>query len=146
MWMTDRTDDRNDPFTVSENYHWQTQDGATSDNHSWVLGTTNYSAGFHRFAVQWDPGSIRWFIDGVQTKVIVGPTVSNVPMFLVFSLQIGHAAWLGADLEPNANTPFPSYMDVDWIRVYQRCGAAAQESSLATSYRSSVPALNGCEP
>jgi beta-glucanase (GH16 family) len=120
MWMTDRTDDLNDAFTVSENYHWPAQDGLGDLYHSWVLGTTNYTAGFHRFALQWEPGSIRWFIDGVQTKAIVGPHVSSVPMFLVFSLQIGHAWWLGPDLEPNAGTPFPSYMDVDWVRVYQR--------------------------
>jgi beta-glucanase (GH16 family) len=120
MWMTDRTDDLNNAFTVSENYHWPAQRGLGDLYHSWVLGRTNYTAGFHRFALQWEPGSIRWFIDGVQTKVIVGPPVSSVPMFPVFSLQIGHAWWLGPDLEPNAGTPFPSYMDVDWVRAYQR--------------------------
>jgi beta-glucanase (GH16 family) len=120
MWMTDRIDDLNNAFTVSENYHWQAQDGLGGMDHSWVLGKTNYTAGFHRFAVQWEPGSIRWFIDGVQTKAIVGPHVSSVPMFLVFSLQIGHAWWLGPDLEPNAGTPFPAYMDVDWVHAYQR--------------------------
>jgi beta-glucanase (GH16 family) len=84
-----------------------------------VRGTTNFSTGFHRFALQWDPGSIRWYIDGVQTKVISGPNVSTVPMFLVFGLQIGHAPWMSG-FEPDATTPFPSYMDVDWVRVYER--------------------------
>jgi beta-glucanase (GH16 family) len=146
MWMTDRTDDRNNPSTVSENYHWQTQDGRSGADHSWVLGTTDYSAGFHRFAVQWEPGSIRWFIDGVETKKVVGRNVSSVPMFLIFSLQIGHAGWLGQDLEPDANTPFPSYMDVDWVRVYQRCGSAGQELALPTFYSSAAAALDGCLP
>ena len=46
--------------------------------------------------------------------------VSRVPMFLVLSLQIGHADWLGSDFDVGPTTPFPSYMDVDYIRVYQR--------------------------
>jgi beta-glucanase (GH16 family) len=122
MWMTDRTDDIHNPFTVSQTYHWLRRDGRSDFSHSWVLGTTDYSAGFHRFAVQWGPGSIRWFIDGVQTNEFVGRNVSAVPMFLILSLQIGHAPWLGADLEPNARTPFPSYMDVDWVRAYRATG------------------------
>jgi Glycosyl hydrolases family 16 len=120
MWMTDRPDDLNDPFTVSQNYHWTTPSGDVESSHSWVRGSTDYSAGFHRFALQWDPRSIRWFIDGVETKEVDGPMVPTAPMFIAFSLQIGHAWWLGSNFAPNANTPFPSYMDVDWVRVYQR--------------------------
>lgn len=144
MWMTAPTNDIYDPFTVSQNYHWQGADGRPQSNHSWVFGRTDYSAGFHRFAVEWEPGSIRWFIDGVQTKEVSGPTVSNVPMFLVLSLQIGHAWWLGDTFAPNASTPFPSYLDVDWVRVYQRCGAPGS-SPMAPSPLS-APSVNGCMP
>jgi beta-glucanase (GH16 family) len=118
-WETDRPDDLNDPYTISQNYHWADANGQAQSDHSWVRGSTDYTAGFHRFSVDWRPGLIRWFIDGVETKQVKGPMVSRVPMFVVFSLQIGHADWLGSDFEVGPTTPFPSYMDVDYIRVYQ---------------------------
>jgi hypothetical protein len=41
-------------------------------------------------------------------------------MFLIYSLQVGHAFWIGRDGDPNSDTPFPSYLEADYIRVYQR--------------------------
>jgi beta-glucanase (GH16 family) len=119
MWMTDRTDDLNDSHTVSQNYHWDSS-GQHRQEQSWVRGPTDYAAGFHRFGLVWDSHSLRWYIDGVETKELTGPIVSQTPMFIIFSLQIGHAWWLGPDGEPNTNTSFPSYMDVDWVRAYRR--------------------------
>jgi beta-glucanase (GH16 family) len=119
MWMTDRTDDLNDSQTVSQNYHWQDSSGQRHQQQSYVRGPTNYAAGFHRFGLVWDSHSIRWYIDGVQTKEVTGPIVSRTPMFIILSLQIGNAPWLPG-FAPNASTPFPSYMDVDWVHIYQR--------------------------
>jgi hypothetical protein len=119
MWMTDRADDLNDSHSVSQNYHWQDSSGQGHQQQSWVRGPTDYAAGFHRFGLVWDPDSIRWYIDGVETKQLTGPIVSQTPMFIILSLQIGNAAWL-PDLVPNASTPFPSYMDLDWVHIYQR--------------------------
>ena len=120
MWETDRTDDLNDQYTISHNYHWTTSDGTKESSHSWVRGSTDYTAGFHRFAVEWEPGAIRWYIDGVETKSYTSRTVADTPMFLVFSLQIGHAPWLGPEFNAGPTTPFPSYMDIEYLRVYQR--------------------------
>lgn len=120
MWMTDRTDDLNDQYTISHNYHWENSDGEKLSSHSWVRGSTDYTAGFHRFAVEWEPGAIRWYIDGVETKEYKGRTVANNPMFIIFSLQIGHAPWLGPEFNAGPTTPFPSYMDIEYLRVYQR--------------------------
>src|SRR5919201_1175830 len=108
MWMTDRTDDLNDSHTVSQNYHWRDSSGQGHQQQSFVRGLTEYAAGFHRFGLVWDSQSIRWYIDGVETKEVTGSTVSQTPMFIVLSLQIGNAPWL-PDFVPTASTPFPSY-------------------------------------
>lgn len=119
MWFTDIPNDLYDQHTVSENYHWVDSAGTQQADHSWVRGSTDYSGGFHRFALEWDPHSIRWYIDGIETKEITGSIVAHTPMSIILSLQIGHAWWLGADGDPDANTPFPSYMDVNWVHVYR---------------------------
>ena len=120
MWETDRTDDLNDQYTISHNYHWTTSSGEKLSSHSWVRGSTDYTAGFHRFAVEWEPGVIRWYIDGVETKEFKSRFVADTPMFLIFSLQIGHAPWLGPEFAAGPTTPFPSYMDIEYLRIYQR--------------------------
>jgi beta-glucanase (GH16 family) len=40
--------------------------------------------------------------------------VFNQPFFLILNLAVG-GSWPGA---PNATTPFPAKMLVDWVRVY----------------------------
>ena len=94
--------------------------GRKLSSHSWVRGSTDYTAGFHRFAVEWEPGVIRWYIDGVETKEYKSRFVADTPMFLIFSLQIGHAPWLGPEFDAGPTTPFPSYMDIEYLRIYQR--------------------------
>jgi beta-glucanase (GH16 family) len=118
--MTDRTDDLFDENTAWITYHWPDALGRNLQVGGRFPGPDNYTQGFHVFAMEWEPGEIRWYIDGAEKMRVDGPTVSTVPMFLIYSLQIGHADWIGADADPNAATPFPSYLDADYVRVYQR--------------------------
>ncbi len=48
----------------------------------------DFSDGFHTVAVEWDPGEIRWFIDGVQ-RHRSDQSVPDVPMFLLVNLAVG---------------------------------------------------------
>ena len=75
----------------------------------------DYSADFHTFAVDWQPNLIVWYIDDVERfRSMVG--VPNIPMYVLANLAVG-GSFPGA---PDETTPFPSYLDVDYIRVYQR--------------------------
>ena len=78
---------------------------------------------FHVFAVEWEAGRIRWFIDGLEyfsltpSQLPGGITwVFNQPQFLIMNLAVG-GNWPG---NPNASTAFPQRMTVDYVRVYQR--------------------------
>jgi beta-glucanase (GH16 family) len=81
-----------------------------------------FSDGFHTFAIEWEPGKIRFYVDDVlyetQTAGDVpagAPWAFDHPFFLVLDVAVG-GYWPG---DPNATTPFPATMLVDYVRVYR---------------------------
>ncbi len=91
--------------------HWGQENNSTGK----VFNGPDFSADFHTFAINWQPGLIIWTIDGVE----VFRTTANTPdkaMYLILNLAVG-GAWPGS---PNASTVFPSTFDVDYVRVWQQ--------------------------
>ncbi|MGC9197672.1 MAG: glycoside hydrolase family 16 protein [Acidobacteriaceae bacterium] len=85
-------------------------------------GGERFSAGYHIFAVEWAPRSIRFYVDGslyeTQTPKDLPPGkhwVFNHPFFLILNLAVG-GNWPG---NPDATTKFPQSMKVDYVRVYR---------------------------
>jgi beta-glucanase (GH16 family) len=75
------------------------------------------SAGYHVFGVDWTPKGITWFIDGrtyASMKAYKGWPFSH-KFFMILDLAVGG----GFSGPPNAKTPWPAHMLVDWIRVYR---------------------------
>lgn len=82
-----------------------------------------FSDDFHVFAVEWEPREIRFYVDGTlyerQTADNLPPNkhwAFNHPFFLLLDLAVG-GYWPG---DPDATTPFPATMLVDYVRVYRR--------------------------
>lgn len=76
------------------------------------------TAGFHTYAVQWTPTGITWYFDGHaygHMNAYKGWPFSQ-KFFIILDLALG-GSYPGL---PNASTPFPAKMVVDWIRVYRR--------------------------
>jgi beta-glucanase (GH16 family) len=73
------------------------------------------AAGWHRFAVDWRPGSITWIVDGRARWRVRGPRVSDEPMYLVLNLAVG-GIYPGP---PGEQTRFPTAVEADWIRVWR---------------------------
>lgn len=79
---------------------------------------------FHVFAVEWEPGQIRFFVDGnlyATDTPAVSPAPSSwpfdgQPFFLLLNLAVG-GDWPG---NPDGTTQFPQQMLVDYVRVYQK--------------------------
>ena len=73
---------------------------------------------YHVYGFQWTATDIYRYVDGVLTEhdAIDAAAGSGDPFWLNFSLQVG-GDWPGA---PDASTPFPSHMDIDYIRVYEQ--------------------------
>jgi len=80
------------------------------------------SAGFHTYAVEWDPGQIRWYVDGrltwsrtTSSTAWLEPAFSK-PFFIRLNLAVG-GSWPGS---PDSATSFPADYAIDYVRVYQR--------------------------
>jgi beta-glucanase (GH16 family) len=81
-----------------------------------------FSDGFHIFAIEWEPGTVRFYVDDLLYET---QTADNVPagthwafdhpFFLVLNVAVG-GYWPG---DPDATTPFPATMLVDYVRVYR---------------------------
>lgn len=96
-------------------------------------------ADFHVYALEWEPGVLRWLVDGqvfrTQTfwwsaSKLPGdpktagevlnpwPAPFDQPFYLIMNLAVG-GNFLG---NPDQTTPFPAEMLVDYVRVYDKVG------------------------
>ena len=70
--------------------------------------------GWHTFALDWQPRSLRWLVDGREAWRVVGDEVPSEPMYIVANLAVG-GDWPGS---PTSATPFPSTFSIDYLRVW----------------------------
>jgi beta-glucanase (GH16 family) len=97
---------------------------------------------FHVYAVEWEPGEIRWSVDGVvwatqnfwwscskmrngkgvearsQADLNAWPAPFDQPFYIVMNVAVG-GNFPGV---PNEQTQFPAELVVDYVRVYERAG------------------------
>lgn len=94
-------------------YHWDTGSGHQSS----YVGYTDASlaTGFHTYELRWSPGSVQWFIDGVERRTAyTGANVLSEAVNVLLGLQIGD--YFAATVTPT----LPQYMYVDWVGVWGR--------------------------
>ena len=73
------------------------------------------SAGWHTFAVEWQPSGIFWYVDGVKRWGDTNPVHSPAtPMYLIVSLAV-RGDYPGP---PDSTTPLPSYFEIDYAKVW----------------------------
>ena len=95
-----------------------------------LTGDDNFSDQFHTFSCEWEPGLIKWYIDGklyhtannwYSTAVGQGtlsyPAPFDQPFYIILNLAVG-GSWVG---NPDDTTSFENnpYV-VDYVRVYQK--------------------------
>lgn len=85
-------------------------------------GKQHFSDGYHVFAIEWEPQTMRFYVDNVlyETQNAGNLPPGKVwafdhPFFLVLNVAVG-GYWPGS---PNAGTRFPASMLVDYVRVYR---------------------------
>ena len=99
--------------TIYTTLHYTT-DGKNhfSSGSSWK--GPDFSADFHTIGLLWEPHLIAWTIDGIE-RFAVTDNIPQEPFYLLANLAVG-GDWPGS---PNASTVFPSYYDIDYIRIYE---------------------------
>jgi beta-glucanase (GH16 family) len=86
---------------------------------------------FHTYGIQWTSNSITWQIDGQNLRTWTNwgtasgpnayPAPFNQPFFFLLQLAVTGVGGYGGS--PNTSTPFPSEVQVDYVRVYDQLGA-----------------------
>jgi len=76
------------------------------------VNTADLAVGWHVFAIDWQPGSIVWYLDGRAEFAVIGGVPSQ-PMYLVMDLAV--SGWP----PPDQSTRFPASLDIDEVRVWQ---------------------------
>ena len=100
------------------------------------------SAGFHTFGVDWEYDHLTWYLDGQSFGTITDPAlIPTVAMYPILDLAVG-GSWAGA---PDATTPFPSTMSVDYVRIWQKNFALTPPSLISAVSRMNQGAA-GTEP
>lgn len=101
------------PNTVYMTHHFGTVQNVQSNGITW--DGPNFTTGYHRFAVEWNPTRVDWYVDGVQRFSTTG-NFPQEPMYVLLNMAIGG----GLPGNPTPSTVFPQSMMVDWVRVYTR--------------------------
>jgi beta-glucanase (GH16 family) len=116
------------PFLVSSAYHWQTNPGPCCSEHEFVVeeyaasqngAPVNFHEGFHVYAVEWEATQLRFYVDNVLHYTVnesANRPIFENPMNIILNLAVGGD--FGGD--PDNTTVFPQYMDIDYVRVWQR--------------------------
>jgi beta-glucanase (GH16 family) len=103
-----------------DNTHWTGQ---------YTLPGDTFHDDFHIFAVEWELGQIRWYVDGLLYALRNSwyssggafPAPFDVDFHLLLNLAVGG----NLPGPPDATTVFPQELVVDYVRVYQRPSSVA---------------------
>ncbi len=95
-----------------------------------VLTKGNFADEYHVFSCEWEPGSIKWYMDGelyhqendwhsttVGQGTVSYPAPFDQPFYMILNLAVG-GSWVGY---PDETTDFENQaFVVDWVRAYQK--------------------------
>ena len=87
--------------------------GATTQ----LTATGSFASGFHVLTCEWSPNKLQFYVDGVSQGVLT-QSIPNQPMWFGIAVASGDA-FTG---NPDATTPFPVSLDVDWVQIYKYTG------------------------
>ncbi|HKN75875.1 MAG TPA: glycoside hydrolase family 16 protein [Candidatus Acidoferrum sp.] len=114
-----------EPATIHGSLHGPGAIGPTRDRTPvfTLPNGQNFADGFHLYAVEWDPDTVRFYVDSSLYATFHssdwpagGKWVFDHPFFIILNVAVG-GDWPGS---PDASTKFPQSMLVDYVRVYTK--------------------------
>lgn len=100
---------------------WWNGYGAYSTGASHVGTQSNLDDGnFHTFGLAWTPGSLTFYVDGVQTWHLSASDVaiSNIPEYIILDTELTSASGVPSGGYGPLGSSSNPYMEVDYVRVY----------------------------
>ncbi len=102
---------------VNQTTHFKNDAGVNQADGFEYPGIDPVDGQFHTYGLLWEADRIEWYVDGVKTLTQTNRV--RIPMYVLIDLAVGgsdpNALWAG---NPNATTPWPSSMELDFFRVY----------------------------
>jgi len=103
------------PDSVFHNYIYQDTEGNRRSHEQQEVLISGFSEQFRTIGLRWSPDELLYYVDGQPTYRVIGDNVPSEDMLLILNLAMGGER-VGA---PDATTPDPATLVVDYIRVYQ---------------------------
>jgi beta-glucanase (GH16 family) len=114
------------PNVIASTLHGNSTNGAYGLGGRYTLANNSDVTGMHAYGAIWSPGMVQFYVDDPTQVFFVG-TASDMksgqtwafehPFFLLLNLAIGgDGSWPGP---PDATTPSPALMTVDYVRIYK---------------------------
>lgn len=104
-----------EPNILYETLHYCSFDGIRRSGSGIWSDTIDYTKDFHIYALEWEPDSIRWYIDG-HLIYSTSNGIPHKPHYLILNTAIG-GDWPG---NPDSTTTFPQFHDIDYVRIFQK--------------------------
>jgi beta-glucanase (GH16 family) len=111
-------------------YHYEPDKFAIGGPYTYPSGGTIDQ--WHTYAVLWEPGRVVWYVDGVQTREVLQSEIDGKAMMLIVNLALNTTRWQVSSAQSVIDdqtgvwdpdpADLPTYLDVDYIRVYQTSG------------------------
>ncbi len=132
-----------DSNAVHGTLHYGTEGSSNASAGTYLrfFGDDHPADAFHVYAIEWEAGEIRWYVDNIHyatqvadgwysqvtapdgTEAIADGTAPfDQPFHLILNVAVG-GTWPGP---PDDTTVFPQEMLVDYVRVYQ-CGDSLED-------------------
>lgn len=124
---------RGTPNTVDMALNLSGPNGVYSDHIVYDHGP-DFTADFHTYAVNWQPDSITYYVDGVQFLQVTD-NVPQTPMWILLNSGIGGPGWGGGTPDPSS---LPNSMLIQYVRVWQGGGTTPPVHPLPPSPNGSV--------
>lgn len=113
-----------------------------SSSNGWVIDVPFLlSSGFHKYAVEWWPDKVIWYIDDAPVRTIYDPTGASIPqhaMAVILNFAIDPwnaylpADWVDITNEGHSPTLFPQYFEIDYLRYYKLDADCNNDLSICT--------------
>jgi len=107
----------------------------------------SFDEDFHVFAIEWEEGEIRWYVDdvhyGTKTEWFSSAAPFPAPFDKKMHLLLNMAVGGNLPGAPDANTMFPAEFVIDYVRVYQEGDPPAVTINAGFNDAWYNPATNG---
>jgi beta-glucanase (GH16 family) len=104
-----------EPNILYGTIHYCSFDGTSRSSSGTWKSTVDYTKDFHVYSLEWEPDSVRWFIDGHLIHATTNG-IPHKPHYLIINTAIG-GTWPG---NPDSTTTFPQFHDIDYVRIFQK--------------------------